>query len=119
LIAGSREGRRIVWSGGRRFGASGSAQAVDDRSDLASLPLHKTRRIARRDAVVVLPAVLRSGCGRPAPSRKRNPLRLETKFLSNLKLIWAVQTAKQKIFCFSEQPIRSITRLSPRLLEGR
>ncbi len=39
---------------------------------------------------------------RPSGSLKgcKNPLRLETKFLSDLKLIWAVQMAKQKYSAF-------------------
>jgi hypothetical protein len=40
------------------------------------------------------------GRGRPAPQGWENPLRLETKFPSNLKLIWVVQTAKQKYSAF-------------------
>jgi hypothetical protein len=40
------------------------------------------------------------GRGRPVPLGCKNPLRLETKFLSNLKLIWAVQMAKQKYSAF-------------------
>jgi hypothetical protein len=41
-----------------------------------------------------------NGRGRRPPQGCENPLRLETKFLSNLNLIWAVQTAKRKYSAF-------------------
>jgi hypothetical protein len=40
------------------------------------------------------------GRGHRTPQGCGNPLRLETKFLSNLNLIWVVQTAKQKYSAF-------------------
>jgi hypothetical protein len=39
------------------------------------------------------------------PKRSENPLRLETKFPSNLKVIWVVQMAKQKYSAFQNAQI--------------
>jgi hypothetical protein len=39
------------------------------------------------------------------PKRTENPLRLETKFPSNLKVIWVVQMAKQKYSAFQNAQI--------------
>jgi hypothetical protein len=44
-----------------------------------------------------------SGCEPLRAKKTENPLRLETKFLSNLKLIWVVQMAKQKYSAFQNR----------------